>query len=324
MWLQKNTKWLQKCLNFLMRSDKTTFVMKNVSIYNYENPRQFLLDFQSEAKLSVRALAKQMGMRSHTLLVMLLKGKRAIRMKHAAIIAKGTGLSSQEKLYLQALIQYANADDHEAKQLNAMWLAELHPHKEFKVKEIDDFIVISHWVHMAILAMSELKNSPLTPTKIAKRLGGKVTAHEVRAAVERLKTGGLLVEDSTGKLSATYQKVTTSDDVKNAGAKAYHKQVSELAAKAVEDLPLAEREFQAFAMSVSKDKIPMAKEMIRKFRAQFAKAIGADETGGDEVFQMNIQFFQLTESQPETARQMALTLTTNQNRKEKENENHNN
>ena len=50
--------------------------------------------------------------------------------------------------------------------------------------------------------------------------------------------------------------------------------------------------------TISSDMVPqcpLAKEMIRRFRSQFTSAVGA-EGDGDEVYQMNMNFFQLTES----------------------------
>ena len=64
-----------------------------------------------------------------------------------------------------------------------------------------------------------------------------------------------------------------------------------LGIKAIDEQALEDREFQSFTMAVAKEKIPLAKEMIRKFRFKLTKAISGD---GDNVYQTSIQFFQLT------------------------------
>ncbi|MGK5089377.1 TIGR02147 family protein [Bdellovibrionota bacterium FG-2] len=269
------------------------------SIFNYASPRQFLLDtLSSKQKLdpefSVRKWAKEMELKSHTLLVMLLQGTRPLRVKHAAFLAKGLRLSSQEKLYLQALIQFEGAEDPEEKSLYELWLSDLNPGKEFRTKEVDEFMVISHWAHMAILAMTQLRDFESSAQWIHSRFKTKVEISEINAALTRLLSLGLLVKNKDGKLEATFNRVTTRDDVASAGARKYHQEVLKLAGEAIEKSPITQRESQSFALSVSRDKIPLAKEMIRKFRAQFAQAIGSD--AGNEVYQMTVQFFQLTES----------------------------
>ena len=129
---------------------------------------------------------------------------------------------------------------------------------------------------------------------IAKRLGSRVTPNQVRAAIERLSALKLIRFSSDGKFTCTADRVTTADDVANLAARKYHKQVMELASVALDQVPLEKREFQSFSISIPNAKRSLAKELIRKFRTQFANAIGL--TSGDEVYQMSIQLFQLTES----------------------------
>ncbi|MCM2321922.1 MAG: TIGR02147 family protein [Oligoflexia bacterium] len=271
------------------------------SVFNYQSPRQALLDFlagrqRQEPHYSVRRFATEMGI-SHTLLLMFLQGKRPLRVKHGPLLAKAMRLSSQERLFLQALLQLESATDPEEKDLCRVWLAELHPEGDFKIRELEEYSAIAHWIHTVLLAATEIPSLELTPENLHRRLkkwGHRVSLIEVRAALERLLTLGLLRRDESGRLVSTYQRVTSRNDIASRGARAYHKQTSELAIESLERIPLDRREFQSFSLSLSPDQVPLAKELIRKFRAQFAQAMSA--TRGAEVFQMNLQFFQLTES----------------------------
>jgi uncharacterized protein (TIGR02147 family) len=272
---------------------------KDFSIFDYSSVRQLMLDYLSyrqktEPKFSVRSWAKELGIGSHALLIMLLQGKRPFRLKHVPTIASGLKLSSAERLYLQALIQLESAQSAEEKQLCSLWLSELNPGMNFVSKELDEFIAISHWTYTAILMLTETQGFRYDEAEICRRLRKKVSPIEVRSAVQRMLGLKLLVHDESGRLKATFNRLSTRDDVANEGAKKYHRSTIEAASEAL-DLPLDRREFQSFSMAMRRDKIPLAKEMIRKFRSQFVKAVGA-ESDGDEVFQMCIQFFQLTES----------------------------
>src|SRR5437870_2736733 len=98
--------------------------MNAASVFEYQNPRQFLLDSLAtrqkvESGFSVRALARAMGI-SHSLLILLLQNKRPLRTKHAVSIAKGLGLTAAEQLYLQALIQFESAKSPEDRQVVAV------------------------------------------------------------------------------------------------------------------------------------------------------------------------------------------------------------
>lgn len=275
--------------------------MEVQSVFQYQSAKRFLLDTvehkqKTDAAFSVRKWAREMGLGSHALLVMILQGKRSMTLRQVPFLAKGLGLSSPERLYFQALIQFENAKTQEEKDLCQLWLSEINPGSKFRVRDIDEYIVIAHWVHMAILAMTGLAAFRGSAEEIHARLGGKVLIHEIRAALERLKALNL-VEMKDGRLTCTVERVSTRDDVANRGAREYHKQVASLVAMALETQSVEQREFQSFAVSVPKSKIPLAKEMIRKFRIRFYEAMTQEP--GDEVYQTSIQFFRLTESPSE-------------------------
>jgi len=281
-------------------SATTTAQAKSLNVFDYTSARQFMLDSLAEKQrrnpgYSLRQWCNKMGLQSHTLLTLLLQGKRPLRIKHAQFLSKGLDLNSQENLYFQALIQLENAETLEEKNLCRLWLSDLHPGGNFTTRELDEFSAISDWVHMTILSMSRLKGFTGAEEEIRKKLGKKISIHEVRMAVNRLLDLGLL-EKKDGTLVPTYHRVVTKDDVANSGAREYHRQVIDLAKNAIEEQDVSERELQSFAIAVPNEKIDLAKQMIRKFRTQFAEAIGASIGTGDEVYQMNMQFFRLTES----------------------------
>lgn len=267
---------------------------------------------QKESRdFSVRKWAREMGLSSNALLVMLLQGKRPLRVKHATFLSKGLHFTAQESLYFQAMLQYDSALDPEEKKLCSLWLSELSPGKNFKIKEMDSYIAISHWIYTTLLAMTELREFTFTEEKIFKRLNKKATRTDIRAAVERLFSLGLLTRTPDGKIKSTFERVTTKPDLKDAGVIEYHEASSQLAKEMVSKLPPEKKEYQAFSLCIDSKKIPQAKEMLRKFRAQLVKAIGSEQ--GDEVVQINLQLFQLTESQAsDKAKDEGVDTETNQ------------
>jgi uncharacterized protein (TIGR02147 family) len=147
---------------------------------------------------------------------------------------------------------------------------------------------------MAIINMTSLQNFAGTEKEIHELLNGKVSMEEIREAMARLLSLNLLAIDENGKLKATFTKITTQNDVTTVGVHQYYKQVFNLAIDAIQ-VPVEKREFQTFSLPINKSTLPLAKTMIRDFRKQFAKAIEQQENG-DQVFQMNIQFFPITDS----------------------------
>ena len=272
--------------------------MKDICIYNYSDPRLFLLDtLAMKQKLneaySARKWAHDMGFKSHSLLLMLLQGKRSLRIQHCDFIQKGVNLDTNEFSYLQSLVQFQNAKTLKEKNLISNQLMDLNPGESFNSLKVSEFKIISDWVHMAIMAMTDLKDFKGTEEEVAVALKGKVSLSEIRSALVRLMDLKLLKWRLDGTICATCNRLSTTDDVSSEGAKEYHRQVLNLAISAIDEQSLEEREFQSFTMAVSQEKIPLAKEMIRKFRAKLSKAVSGE---GDYVYQTNIQFFQLTKN----------------------------
>jgi len=270
------------------------------SIYNYQSAKSYLTDFINLSKkntdFSLRKWSKFMGLKSHAHLVMILQGKRKLSLKHVPFLAKGLNLSSEERLFFQALIQFENAITPEEKDLCKLWLSDLVPHGEFRSFEIDEYSVLSNWIHMAILAMTHLKNPPKNAIEINELLGEEATLYEVNSAIERLVNLELLKFENC-KYISTYKSLNTKNEVASKGARNYHKQVAELGIEAIETQSLEQREFQSFALCVSKKNIPIIKEKIRKFRAELRELNEFEP--GDQVYQTVIQFFQLTKNPSE-------------------------
>lgn len=272
--------------------------MSDISIYNYQCPRTYMLDYLTKRQsvdrsFSVRKWSKEMGLSSHTILNFLINGKRPFRLSHAQFLTKGFGLNSQESLYLKALIQFSEAKNIEEKEYHSLCLATLNPGKSFTSSTIENYQAISDWSFAAILSVCDLSNFDGTIEGIYSRLKSKLSINEVKSKLLTLKNIGLICLDQNNKIKPTYKKTTTSDDVHNEGVKKYHKSVAEQGIKAIDDQSLDEREFQSFAVSINKQKIPKIKQMIRKFIAQLETETQQDLT--DEVYQFNIQFFRLTE-----------------------------
>ena len=274
--------------------------MVSPSVFHYQDSKQFLRDWLSarqkiDSSFSVRKLAKTMEI-SHALLLMILQGKRSLKLKHLTVLNRGLHLPQTEKNYFQALIEFENAKTNSEKESLALWLRDLNPNPNFSLKIVDEFKSISSWVHMAILACSGLKKKINDPEEFVRRFKHKVNAQEIRSAVTRLEMLGYLKRDGDGSFQAVYQKLSTANDVVNEAVKTYHQKVSHLAAEMIEEQSVLEREFQSFALPIDLTKLPLAKEMIRKFRNDFYLAMKSDEA--TEVYHVNLQLFRLTERSP--------------------------
>lgn len=271
--------------------------MEQLSVYRYQSAIEFLKDSISEKKrvhsdFSLRKFSKQIEFGSHAYLIMILKGRRQLTLKQVPALAQGFDLTAEERIYFQTLVQLEQAKSEEEKDLIRLWLNDLNPKKEYRILEAEHYHLIADWVHMAILTLAKIEGAQITAENVHRLIGAKLTVPVIRTAIERLLDLGLLKEEN-GKHIPTFHCVRTKDDVSNKGAREYHRQVSKLAAEAVTEQDPSIREFQAFSLTVPKDKIPLAKDMIRKFRHQMVQIMESEP--GYEVYQCNLQFFKLAD-----------------------------
>jgi uncharacterized protein (TIGR02147 family) len=268
------------------------------TIYGYEEPRLFLRDVFAQKRranplFSLRAWARQMGFRCHTSLVLLLSGKRKILPAHFERINRALKLQGDQEKYFRLLVQKEAAPTAREKEEYASRLALLRPSLKESLLEEEKFRLVADWIHMAILEMTKLRDFRGEPAWIAARLSFGVKESEVAAALERLTALGLLTREGE-RLVKTQSRLTTPKDRASDSIREHHRQVLGNAATALGTQTVEERVFNACTMTIASDRLPEAKELILKFRADMEKLLEKD--GGDATYQLAVQLFRLTEN----------------------------
>ncbi len=268
------------------------------SVYEHQEARGYLKAVLEHKKarnrlFSIRAWSQQMGFPCHTSLVFLLSGQRRVRPEHLEKLNRGLRLGTEEEKYFRLLVQKENAKTAAERSDAESRLDLLRPTKEQSQVDAEKFHLVSDWIHMAILEMTELKDFRDDAAWIAKRLGAPKKA--VDEALSRLLQLGLLAR-ADGRLGKTNEHLTTPCSRASEAVREHHKQVLALAARAVDEQTVQERIFNSSAFTIDRTRLDEAKELILKFRADMAKLL--EKKGGDETYELSVQLFRLTT--PET------------------------
>jgi transcriptional regulator with XRE-family HTH domain len=157
----------------------------------------------------------------------------------------------------------------------------------------DTFASISDWYHYAILELTQLKSFQPKAQWIASALG--VTVSEVNAAVERLLRLGLLKFTEGGEwLISGGSHTNVGNEVLASAHRKLQKQVLEMALKAVEEVPIQQRDQSSMTMAVSARRLAEAIEKITVFRRELCAFLEQDDER-DEVYQLSISLYPLTQ-----------------------------
>lgn len=239
-----------------------------------------LTEIQSKnSRFSIRAFAKQLGLQSGTLSLILL-GKRTISFRLASKIIQSLGL---DPIVCAQLLSSLKTEPVK-KQAAALKLLQL---------QSDQFQILKDWRHFAILSLMNTKGFKSDPKWMARRLG--VDAESCELAWKRLKKLKLVENTPSRGWKARYDRIRTNEDDLIPALRYSHFEALELAKEALDREPLSRREYNWLVVAISKNDLPIIKKRIRAFREQIILDFGR-RSEADEVYRMNVQLFPCTKA----------------------------
>jgi uncharacterized protein (TIGR02147 family) len=220
---------------------------------------------------SIRAFARASGI-SHTVLSLVLSGKRRLSKKATIKLADYLGLDPKDR---KALIQKRNgptADD-------------------YQTLSLDAFEVISDWYHYAILSLLEIPGAQFEPRWIAKQLGIQVL--NAKLAIERLQRLGLVEEVSTGVWKQSGKPLKVENTISTVATRNFHKQLLARAAESIDKDPIPVRDFASMTFALDPSQVEYARQRIRDFRRQLVADLEVKGTPST-VYNFTMQLYPVT------------------------------
>lgn len=255
--------------------------------------QEYLKRVAKNNSYSLRAFAKALHM-NHATLSSMMSGKRKITPNALSKLTKALGLGPGQ------FHQFISGETGSSR-----------PTQSYYYIQQDAFNAISDWYFDAILQLSLIKKIKLEPETISIALG--ISKLEAKIALETLERLELLKKDKSGRYKKTHQNSVNylDADFTNAAMRKYQKRILEKSREALETLPRSERDHTSTTMAVQKKDLTKVKELIKKFRNDLDSYLQRDEAKFDEVYQLQVSFFPLT-----NLRQKNLTGTNLEKNKE--------
>ncbi|WP_291516346.1 TIGR02147 family protein [Bdellovibrio sp. ArHS] len=165
--------------------------------------------------------------------------------------------------------------------------------KKFVNIPLDQYEVIAHWIHLAILECLNLADFDHTPKYLAQRLG--VSESMISLALARLKNVGVL--DVTAEGMVQSQPINTSSLGPAYTTQAMRNQQRELLEKAIfalEAVPFELRSQSSLTIAIEKRKLPEFIERIHKFRRDMNGLMMKKSKKPDDIYCLSLSLFPLT------------------------------
>ncbi|MCB1214466.1 MAG: TIGR02147 family protein, partial [Deltaproteobacteria bacterium] len=268
------------------------------SIFSYLDYRLYLKDWYqlakaSRASFSFRAFSQRSGFASPNFFKLVMDGQRNLTEASLKKFVKGLGLNKQEQDFFRYLVFFTQAKSSSEKDRYYKLLIQSKKFKQLKPLEKKQYNYYSAWYHPVIRELITAADFDGTADFLVKRIKPIISLAQAEASLELLKNLGLIRLNKKNKWEQSDSVLSTGAEVKSVVLFNYHKNLLSLSQEVLEKTPAKERDISAMTLGLSRDKIPLIKQKIQKFRQEILKLV-SDETQTEEVLQLNIQMFPVT------------------------------
>jgi len=267
-------------------------------ILQYTNYRVYLKDYYEFRKkhsqaFSLRFFAEKAGLSSHAHLKLAMDGKRNVTKETATKLIVGLGIQGRRADYFENLVFFNQAKNDSEKKLFYDKLLRVSSRSRLRKMDDSQFRIFREWYHSVIREMVALKDFNRTPEWISQQLAGRVSPSRVQESLKLLQDTGLIVRTANSYKQAD-TLLTTDDEVSDLLVKEYHQQMLQQAQNALLKLPGDKRDISSLTFPIRKKDFPVLKKHLQLMRKELL-SFSAGSGEGDEIVQVNIQLFPLTQ-----------------------------
>lgn len=291
---------------------KTTLVKSNetsennetksraLSIFQFDDYSDFLNSYvnlfgkYTHGPYNLTNWSKRLGYRSPSSLTMVLNKQRLPPVRMVNRLAEDFKLSASETKYFLLLVEIEKlklkGKDFSPQLRQAH---EISKKKKYQKINLDQFSIVSDWYCFVIKRLVTCKNYIQDLDWIHRALRKKVSKPQIKDALERLSSVGL-IEEVNDRYIDPKKKLHTGDQVATAAIKNHHRGMIGQALEALEEQSVDNRMFQGLTLNMNKrEDLNAAFNEVREFITEF-NAKYSNESDSDSVYQLNIQLFEHT------------------------------
>ncbi|MBN1309726.1 MAG: TIGR02147 family protein [Chitinispirillaceae bacterium] len=274
-------------------------------ISTYTDYRLLLRDFYDGSKkknayFSYRVFSQRAGISSKGLLYNVVTGRRRLSPSHVAGVAGAMKLNKSEFAYFEHLVAFNNARSIEEKKryferMNSIKVTADDPSHPHLVRK-EQYRFYSQWYHAVVRSLIDLYGFYGDYEKLAQMVYPAITAAQAKRSVALLENLGFIVKKADGGYAVVDKTITTAPEVISLAIHNYHLQTSDIARKALNELPREHRNFTGVTLGISETAFALVCKEIELFRERLLALAGSDSNENDmqRVYQLNLQLFSVS------------------------------
>ena len=265
-------------------------------ITEYKDYRKYMQDFYDERKrtgaFSWREFSKLAGFTSPTYLKLVCEGKSGLSKVKMQQVSKAMGLTGYEEEYFSLLVLLAKATKDADKKAALLKMERIAREHKARVVDSDTFQYYESWKYPVIRELAPMMPGA-QPRKLAEECKEYVSAEEVRDILAFLVKAGFLKKDGEKVFSQTERTVIGSPEALPIAIRAMHKEMGNMAVRAVDRYVQGERFFNGVTLGVNEEAYG---RIVNEITACCKRVVSiADEYKNlNQVYRINFQFFPCT------------------------------
>ena len=265
-------------------------------ITEYKDYRAYMQDYydyrKSHGAFSWREFCKLAGFTSPNFLKLVCTGQSSLSKIKIAPVAKAMGLTGYESEYFKQLVLFGNAETDTAKKAVLLEMDRIAREHKVRVVDSDAFQYYESWKYPVIRELAPMMPGA-QPRKIADECKEYVSAEEVRDILAFLVKAGFLKKDGEKIYSQTEKAVIGSAEAQPIAIRAMHKEMGNMAVRAVDRYNASERYFTGMTIGVNEANYARIVAEIDACAKKIA-AIANETENLNQVYGLNFQLFPFT------------------------------
>jgi len=269
------------------------------SVFDVTDYRDLLQSYYEERKAqmplySYRMLGIKLGLDASQLFRILQK-EQHLPARCVPVAKELLGLAGRAAEYFELLIAASRSRTQQKKQelLDKAFALRDVRRRELNQQELK---FLSEWWIATVRAYLEVSQGHADAKKIAQSLIPPIQEQQVREALDLLKDLGMVKRLPSEKLALTDAHLTVSGPEKAQAVRQFQKQVMQLGANSLDQIPVTERDVSTLTMAVNQECLDDLKEMSREFRRQVQKRV-EECTQPDRIMHLNMALFPVAQRQ---------------------------
>jgi len=254
------------------KSVPVTVPVKSPYIFDYLNYREFLGDYYTYNKarhpgFSYGSFANKAKFQTRNYLKRVIDGERTVLAENFPKFFKALNFSAIEAHYFETLVNYNQSKDVDSKKYYFQMLKKAASGIKNSAVEIssNQYDIFSTWYVIPVFEALSLTHIEHTAEGISKVFRKKLTAKEVKIALEQLEKAGIVTFDPEQNIyKKNNEEIRYTQSVVNFAIREYHKQTLSNAIEFIDNEAIENRYLRSLTIAVSEENVDEVYKEIDK------------------------------------------------------------